>query len=379
MRRRFISLLVIVFVVCVLLVQLAPQPIYGSLYASSPEGARALFLLLERQGIRPHVLREPFASLLKDEHDAVLLLLAPRSLEGSDELLAWVRQGNTLVYAASRGALEGILGKEAGVESAEIGLDHALAILEQGAGASVPVRCPRELHGVCTGVERLSMPAWPLQLEGDAEVLAGSKERAYVVYKKAGAGSILLFAGPEPFLNEYIDRYDNLRFVYQLIEGRSRVIFDEFHHGYHAPPAAARQSQWWSLRCFLWGMLALLVLGAFSRAVRFGRPTPIPNVEAPPSAEFTAVLGILYREHGAASVLRHYVRAWRMRVARRWGVQKRLSRDQAIDRLASMGVVGGGEREPLSQALALLGQAEDGAVKEEVQLKAVLTLERVTT
>ncbi len=255
-------------------------------------------------------------------------------------------------------------------------IDLAIQLLEGDRRASVAVSCPDYLKTVCAQVRRISQPLVPMGVEEGTDVVAGTREVAYVTHKVVGEGEIWVFAGVHPFLNEFIDQHDNVRLLYQLLEGKKQVLFDEFHHGYIEPPPQEQRAQMFSLHYLMWGLFILFFIGALSRAVRFGWATPLVHAGAPPSTEFTTAVGILYRDRGAASVLRHYVSAWRGRMARRFGVHARLPHPQAIEKLAALGVGSLVEREAIAEALQILENARDGALSDQLQQRAIESLER---
>jgi hypothetical protein len=165
-----------------------------------------------------------------------------------------------------------------------------------------------------------------------------------------------MFSGVAPVLNQYIDSADNLRLLFQLSSDSERVLFDEFHHG-HTEPATedvkARQDTIYVLIGFL---LLVFTLGAFSRSVRFGEPRPLINPENSSTVEFTTVLGLLYREHQVPEVLRHYLKAWRARVEKAFGISARASDESLVNELIVKNVISEQQVDAIKSSLERIEQ-----------------------
>ena len=170
-------------------------------------------------------------------------------------------------------------------------------------------------------------------------MIASSEKGHYVLRRELGSGEVWMFSGVAPALNQYIDTADNLRLLFQLASDSSKVLFDEFHHGHTAPVAKDLKARQDAIIVLIGFLVLVFTLGAFSRSVRFGEPLPLINPESSSTVEFTSVLGLLYREHRVPEVLRYYLRAWRMRVEKSFGISARASNESLLNQLISKNVI----------------------------------------
>lgn len=273
-----------------------------STYRSQPDGARALYLLLEPSGevsrwqheldeLPPRLTLVLIGLRFDDEEDAPVHYtadggeddawvgnekedfhergLAALSTEEishaeTERLLQHLREGGTLIYAPSR-------------------TDHNSVLTALG----VVLDRPRDAPGLRTlvpsqpspftlGVERVEAKVdtffW-LPDDGLPLVIDEQTERIAVAMVPYGQGKVILVGASELAMNSALGRADNAQLWRSLLRGLGThaVAFDEFHHGF----TGERSLGEFATRSGLHFAAAQLLLGIILWAAslgRFGRP-----------------------------------------------------------------------------------------------------------
>src|ERR1700751_2931140 len=286
-------------------------PAIPSIFSTSPDGARAAYVLLQQLERNVQPWERPPTELPQDAENAVLILANPAETQGENEkkaLAAFVHRGGTILFT---GPLISTFFPDAKLsDSAEATADE-WKIFES--------RFP---SGYSRGAGKISLKpeaAWgdmqsQLALYGDPEPV--------VVSWRLGEGEILWWAAPGPLTNSGITRDDNLNLFLNAVsnplakQGRQPDIYwDEYFHGEQA-------SLWgyFQKTPVPWAMLQITILGlvvlfTFSRR---SSPTAAPLVVSRLSPlEFVDTLGGLYeRAPGEPAVVAALYRRFRTILAR---------------------------------------------------------------
>ncbi|MCB0322722.1 MAG: DUF4350 domain-containing protein [Bdellovibrionales bacterium] len=332
MNRRLTTLLLLL-IVSLLIAQFTADTNVGSSYSAKGYGTRALYLYLERAGYTVQPWLHPFEKLDHQEQGAVLVVVSPSKQFRALELDEWLRKGNTLVFFAppSQLPLELLDIKSLRVAESETLWFQALAPPEVAA----PVQCSPDVREICEGVREASDVGIEFTATGAAVPAAVSTAKgALALHSKVGDGHVWLVPNAALLQNDHIDRHDNLRLLFQLLTRHGdRIYFDEFHHGFIAPIAAAHRHRGAALWLLVGTITTILVIVVLSRSIRFGPPHPVQSRADVTSDELSTALGLLYLEHAATGVLVNYVGAWRERLARRFGISPRIAAEHFFDQL----------------------------------------------
>ncbi|RMG42316.1 MAG: DUF4350 domain-containing protein [Candidatus Dadabacteria bacterium] len=337
MKRRHVFLLIVIIVLW-LFVSLFSSEHAGTSFSYRPTGSHAIFELYSRLGKNPRRFLKPFSELPFETRSA-LLVISPESTPGYlDSVLSWVKRGNKLLIFESLSGATTVLRKKVGLGGTSdkplrnVILHHE----EKRAGVS----CPLKFFKACRGVKYISTPGHSFTtIHSNWRVLAGDQSAAYLAARQYGSGELWWFGGPEPVINTNIDRHDNLRLIYQILEDSSGIYFDEFHHGYRAPLGGKRKRDW---QVVIWTVILLtiaLTVGMFSRMIRFGPPIPKPKTPPSASVEFAVAFGMLCREKGRPAIIARYLESWRERVQATHGISSRFSTQQMVEMLHERGIV----------------------------------------
>ena len=362
--KRWHVLSLFIFIGLWVFVQIRSGQNPGTVYSAQPQGTKALFLLFQSLGYDAQSWLYPANKLDLEEMNATLFIIAPNKPVYSKHILNWIDAGNRLVYmgpVSPERFLKADIELDNSTESTKQTTETSTEGTEKEATATleeekeeqtfgdfldqvqqrislkdVPfkLQCQETFPHVCQGVRQISsMIQGVLPMPEDAQLLAGTHEKPLIAQLKHGKGEIWFFSDHTLAANKTVDRYDNLRLLFQIATKGAPVYFDEFHHGYYAPTAANLKSKQDALYLFASYLTALLIIVALCRAVRFG--APLAEQERSPSStvEFAAASGLLYREHRANSVLEHYVTAWRSRVEKTFGVSHRVGHDSLVTEL----------------------------------------------
>lgn len=378
MKRRHVITLLVLIGLAWLGSAFIKGPQTGSTYHTTPSGARALFEVLQHHRAPVELWFHHYGKLDLELRDAVLFVVAPEKLGSEAELLNWVRQGNHLVFFE-------------GDPSVSIALRSALHVIpaserrlptspwEKEKHPSAEFRCPAQSPLPCEGVQRISTEEHVPRYErlGDGSALVDHDHGARALYFPLGDGTVWYFTSPHAILNRNIDLHDNFDLLYGLATGAQKILFDEFHHGYTAPVTAEIERRSEMVYLALVCLAAWLLISVFSRGVRFGPPVPEPAGHRSAAVDFVSALGILYAERRAASVLKHYLTAWRRRAETRFGISRYLSQTELLDELRARRIIDDGQLNTLKLALQKISEATDYSA--EAWENSVRNLEGVLT
>lgn len=299
----------------------APSDPRLSTFRVSPQGARGLFLALDRLGVRT----EPRlgAYVEGDSLRGALAVLAPIESPTPAELHAlthFVRGGGTLLYVArpDDATLDSL-----GLVLAPLPPDTARA------GEPEPV-VPTH-HRLAVGTPEVSGVAWvfddaspALDVPGASPLLVtGSADVAAVEYR-LGAGRVVAWSDPAPFRNRAVrESGAAVLFARAAAEATApggTLRFDEFHHGFRGDGSAvAGTLRFLGRTAPGWALLQLAVAGAgllFLLGRRFGAPHPPVPARRRSPLEHVDALAEAYRQAGARRTARRLLVAG---LARRTG------------------------------------------------------------
>lgn len=354
MTRRRIVLLLIIMAAWIHLA-LSQQRHSGSSYVAQPDGSKAIFTLFERLKLPVSRFLYPFTALDAANRNAALFVVAPETLGHETQLLDWVKQGNRVVYFDTRPLTSKRLVHALGM--AERKDASTITELLYDKDAHEPFLLQREMPFVheisLSGAHPYAPPdgADPLLMH-DGDV------RAFRL--RMGKGDLWFFSDANAILNEHIDQTDNMKLWLTLAQNSSKIFFDEFHHGFTAPVSATRRARWQAIAYFIGFLVVWFLAGMLSRAVRFGPPTIVAENPPAAAADYVTALGLLYHEHGAASMLRRYITAWRRRLERATGISRTIPHGQCVEDLINRKLVNEAAGQRILQILEKAASLQDG-------------------
>jgi hypothetical protein len=204
----------------------------------------------------------------------------------------------------------------------------------------------------------------------DVAHLVGSGEHTALMGIQQGTGYIYVSSASFPFTNEGLREEQSAALLLNLLRRvppGSRVLFDEYHHGFFTPP---------SLRSVIlsnaWGwaliyLLAVLALYLLLTGRRFGQPVPLrEELARRSSAEYVESMADMFqRGKKRGFVLRHYHTAFKRRLAKPYGINPRLEDELFVAELARY--------QPVDQTtlLALLQRLRQQHISEDDLLRVV--------
>jgi len=349
-----------------------------SSYRTMPEGYKALYLTLLELGYPARRQTQAF-NMLPEEGGLLIVadpfIRRPMALKEGEELLAWLRKGNTALVALEYHAefLYGLLGTtdtdDPGVQRAQLEtLDREW--FREVSMPPIPVRLPAPIRiGSPTRyvtaepivasfladrapkldtfayrrfAERIPLTGDQFAKIGGMTPLYRDEEGIAVAYSAVGDGGIVWCASPWSFSNAGIASADNLKFVLALanLKPGAPVIFDEYHQGY-----GANMSMWHLLpkvsRLGVLQLAAGLLLLFITLAWRFG-PAQLPAEErfSRSRAEYLTAMASLLERARATHVVRERLSVHlRRELARRLGVPPHAAPDRFLAANASHAVV----------------------------------------
>ncbi len=328
-KQRFIIFGLIGIFLLVSLLGASQDKTTGSSYQSNSRGTRAFKLFLEGEDQRVETWLFPFNKLNLEDLGNVLLVIEPETIHYHEQLRQWIERGNTVLYFGNLRSL----GKAESDQNDEV---ENLASAVKGyfnPDSKIDVHCTALNPEVCTQVKTVSIGANSIGSSASGRSIIGDTGRSYVTFQALGKGAIWNFADSSMITNQNIDKYDNLRFLYQLVTSGNKILFDEFHHGYSAPTSAEVQGRKDSIYLLAGYIAFALLVIALTQSFRFGPPLVAVQAEGTNSTEYTSAQGLLYSEYEAVGVLEHYLIAWKERVEQRYGLSQRLDYGQILDAL----------------------------------------------
>ena len=262
--------------------------------ATSPQGAKALRLLLEQQGSLVTV-----SSGLPPGSPADVVLVLSDQLDASRraDLLAWVNgEGHTLVVADPSSELAGVAGARAPGPGGPLTVSGPLT--------------PQCAEPALAGVGQIDPAASRLlRVPAGAEGCFTVDGAAYMVVRKVGGGTVVALGGPAPWINADLGMLDNAVLAADLLAPTSGTRIDWLNG---TVAGGGRRS----LRDLVPGrvdealvqLAVAFVLLALWRGRRLGRPVAEHQPVALPGSELVVAVGNLlqqgHRIDQAASIVR---------------------------------------------------------------------------
>jgi Domain of unknown function (DUF4350) len=283
----------------------------------APLGTKALVEVLRELGARVTVSAE-----LPDQGTATALLLSddltPARREG---LLAWVRQGGTLVVADPG----------SGVTPAEPAGNTTVGLLDAQIERRCQVPALRE-------VARVSAPGGVVfEVPPGASGCFPRNDGAWLLVQPLGAGDVVRLGGASALVNQELGEADNGVLVASLLApspGTATLVLRPPLPGGGAAGLGDLVAP--RVRLALWQLAVAFVVLALWRARRLGRPVAEPQpVQIPGSELVVAVGNLLQRARGrgqAAGVLGDDLRR---ALAERLGLPPSAPADQVADAVAA--------------------------------------------
>jgi hypothetical protein len=257
-------------------------------YSTERRGARALYLLLGKLGYEPKRLRSPRFGGIRA--DGLAVILAPDRLSISEtetkQLLEWVKQGNTLLFAPGR--FDERLTKSLGVKLHQ----------RPARKASVPSVASTELTAGVEGVSVLSGDRI-LTKRNDVVRHFGDRAGAVVASIPEGEGTAIVVSDPYIMTNAGLPEAGNLDLLVNILLSHATdaktVYFDEYHHGFKRRPSVLHLLRGTSLGWALLQVALAAILLMISRARRFGQPKPVLRESHRSSLEYVTSLAGIYQ------------------------------------------------------------------------------------
>jgi len=262
-------------------------------YSTDGQGAKALYLLLEKLDYKPKRLRAPnFAGL---RADGLAVILAPDQLPISEtdteRLLEWIQQGNTLLFAPGR---------------SEDQLTKALGITRRQRQSGEAFIAPVSSTNLTAGIQGVSVQSGNrvLTRRNDAVRHFGDSAGGVVVSMSEGAGTVIVVSDPYLVTNAGLPVAGNLDLFVNILfshaAGAKTVYFDEYHHGFERRPSIFHLLAGTSLGWALLQVAIAAILLMFSRARRFGQPKPMLKGTHRSSLEYVTSLAGIYQSARAS-------------------------------------------------------------------------------
>jgi hypothetical protein len=302
-----------------------------------------------------------------EERDAALVILNPEqpiNRTQSRQILDWVEQGGTLVFADDRTAIFGASNALLDDLKFATRVYSTTQLIQQAAPAQPALdQPPTGTVTVQTG--RMLVPG-----RDDYVTLLGVPDAVLIVGIKQGSGYIYLSATSYPFTNEGLRNAENAALVLNMLRrvpAGGRIQFDEYHHGFFTPPSTSKillGSPWGWAGAYAVAVIALYLILS---GRRFGRPVPLKEeVVRRSSAEYIESMADLFQRGGKRGyILGHYHTAFKRALARKDGINPQIDDAEFVRELARARDVN--EQE----VLALLTRLRAGSPSEADLVRAV--------
>ena len=353
--------LAVVALAIVVLLSLAqgtpPQPSTYSSYDTGPNGYRAVYEVMRREGLSVTRLESDLGTL----HDQTATLVlspnispsgtAPAVLDNADaaRLADFVRGGGRIVVlgdALPQAALKDLkLPSQTAVPATSEATRSADVVLTNGV---------TRVRGPFT--DAFNVPRRDFAVTLLLTVRGGATAIAYPL----GRGDVLAVTSPGIFSNAQIANDDNARFAYNLLSSGGTVVFDETLHGY-----TSKQTVWQvlpaSVHDAVWIVLAILLIAIIGGIFRSAPPVALqPRGERDSSAYVASMAALLRRARAGHAAVERFAEDALRHVQDR-GAMRRSSEIAA-------------QLEELQQ-LRKLGRPDDGTLLEAARLNVRLRKE----
>ncbi len=283
----------------------------ASSYNPGPEGVKAFYTLLEETAHPVRRWRLPPARLPERESLLFIVAAPANPLEEDDRTALEERAKNgatiMLFYNRALSAWLDTLGL-----AARPSAGAATFLLQTPAGHAL---LAPELRSDWQNDDSSSESyGWTLtERRGRMDIVYGTDSLVAVAEIPMGEGSVLVVHSPNYILNRFVARERNLDAIMRLVRydarGQrrklSRMLFDEYHQGFHGHESAIAILDELPVRVGLAIGLTALVLFVHSLSKRVGRPVPLRAVSRRSSLDYVqAVSDVYWRAHANRFVLK---------------------------------------------------------------------------
>jgi hypothetical protein len=272
----------------------ADMPEY-SVYSDGPDGFAQAAALLRNLGWQPVAVTRP---IQQTHHRGLLILaesmdplpglgIAPKLSDNDvDNLLDWVKQGNTLLFLSPENTR---LSEKLGVNIIEAARrDDTIYQAKPGAVGEYTARVDRVgLERTSTVSGRKSVPLWWL---GD---------RPAAVAVQHGAGRILIVPDPSVLTHRGLRREDNAVFLYNLAAldaEEGRVYFDEYHHGIRSSGGLWSYLRYHGQHWIILQLVLVALMALWANGRRLGPATPIPVTKTADGVDYASSVARIYQK-----------------------------------------------------------------------------------
>lgn len=353
-----------------------------STYRSEPDGARALYLVLEQQQLAVSRL-EQSPELLPPGQSLVLLGVHFESesepvgswFDGSDAgveldggaqsvLAAWqdspvtTAEWEQLLDHARAGAT--VLVALEGPQSTPFLDALEVSPVPAAPGLGLRTLVPAQPSGYTRGVDRLEAPVRAfLRLPAGAVPLLIDLEldEPVAAVVPTGEGRVLLLGAPGLAMNQHLAKADNARFWSSVVTELRRtgpVAFDEYHHGFDGERSLGAFASRYGLQYAVGQLLLGLMLWALALK-RFGRPRGVAQEIRVGSTDMLLATSRIYREG------RHHAHA-----------AQAITKGLAAAMAARAGLTAQDSPERIAEALTRRGRADLARAMSDVTRQASL-------
>lgn len=258
-------------------------------YSTASEGAKAAYLLLQETGYHVERWQHPSTALQPDSN-TVLIIADPDMMPNQTQKAAvqkFVSGGGRVITTGIKGA-------------AFLPEDFSeYNEMPKNPWAEFKALAPSAITRAAPQITLAPVAQW----SGSSGIgLYGDNEQTVVAHFPHGKGDFLWMASATPLTNAGITQSGNLEFLLAAIgdKQRTRVLFDEYVHGYGESEVAERSHPLMIALLLQSVVLGLAAILTFSRRSGPIRPMPAESRLAP--LEFVETLGGLYQQAHAGSV-----------------------------------------------------------------------------
>ncbi|HEY9084585.1 MAG TPA: DUF4350 domain-containing protein [Candidatus Tyrphobacter sp.] len=269
-----------------------------SSYDTGPDGYRALYEVIRREGVSVHRFEDDLGRLHARSGTLLVSSSDPErfasrlsgSLDRNDAaaLTQFVRGGGRLVC----------LGDALQFAGASAVAPPKTASIDAASFAQ-----PAEDDAFTAGVRRVDArftAAFPSALPRGARTLLAVRGRPVAIAFPVGRGEVIAVTQPGIFSNAVLARDQNARFAFNALTGAGPLLFDERVHGY------ARGASMWSVlpksvRAAVWTTLAILLLAVVGGMFRSAPPLALEPPRSRDSSAYVASMAALLRRARAGS------------------------------------------------------------------------------
>jgi hypothetical protein len=273
-----------------------------SVYSDAPDGLATAADVLRKLGWQPVAVTRP---IQQTHHRGLLVLVEPRrgrlqlgptpelSDADVDGLLAWVAQGNTLLFCGSRNTrLHDKLGVVITPGTSD---EDGVYEVRPGAAGAYTDRIDRlAVESSAAVAGRGAVPLWWLRDKPGA-VLVGH-----------GAGRVLIVPDPSLLTHRGLLRDDNVVFLYNLaaldaVDGQ--VYFDEYHHGIRSGGGYWSYLRYHHQQGVLAQLVLVAALAAWAVGRRLGPARPLLPRRQTDGVDFASSVARIYEKADARALV----------------------------------------------------------------------------